>query len=223
VSLGGQIVLAIFDVDHTLIRGDSLIWFGRFILKKRWPRIRDLPDVMNSLFRYFLGFSDSGRVKSAYLRMLCGGMQRSHIKSIVKEFTYEVLLPNVFAEAKNRIRWHQTKQQQVILLSASPVIYLEELASALNVNGLIGTHLICQDGVLTGDLAGKNCKGVEKLERLIAAYKSRDIDWKGSYGYSDSASDIPVLERVGNPIIINPSRRFAKVGIQRQWKIEYWE
>jgi HAD superfamily hydrolase (TIGR01490 family) len=133
-----------------------------------------------------------------------------------------VLVPNISKPASDRIRWHQNEGHQIVLLSASPAAYLEDLARELRADALIATRLIWQCDCLTGEIDGKNCKGSEKLSRLIECYNGKDIDWRASYSYADSISDLPVFEKVGHPVVINPHSKLQRLAVERKWPIEYW-
>ena len=109
-----------------------------------------------------------------------------------------------------------------LLLSASPDIYLNLLANYLGVNMTISTQLEWKNGLLTGRLQGENCRGQQKLLRLLAVYDEHLTAWDQSYAYGDSLSDIPILGLVGNPVVINPNFRLRQIARQKGWKIEQW-
>jgi phosphoserine phosphatase len=82
--------------------------------------------------------------------------------------------------------------------------------------------LVARDGHLTGELAGENCKGEEKLKRLSSEAALRGADWGASYGYGNSAEDIPFLQALGHPTAVNPDRKLKQTASQLGWKIENW-
>jgi len=218
----GPRVIAVFDVDHTLVNGDSLLWFGWFLMRKKNLRITYLPGLFYSLLRSPFGLVGSDELKTCYLKTFISGTPLPILETAIEEFTAQVLVPNIFREARERIQWHRDASHDVVLLSASPSLYLKGLAQSLGVDTLIGTELICKDGDLTGEIDGKNCKGDEKLRRLLEVMQKCEIDWSESYGYADSFSDLPVLEHVGRPVLVNPPRRLAQVGRARGWTVESW-
>lgn len=216
-------VLAIFDVDHTLLRADTLKLFGLFLLKRKGIRLSRLPGFITCLSRRFLLLTDAEKLKTAYVRMLCGGMREAEVSVLSRDFAETRLLPKIFPQALERIERHKADGHEIVLLSASLDVYLEFLAQMLGADVLICTKLLRQDGFLTGDLHGANCKGPEKLRRLLAHYGEKTIDWRRSYAYSDSSTDLPVLERVGTAVAVNPDRKLARMTIDRGWQIQYWE
>jgi HAD superfamily hydrolase (TIGR01490 family) len=155
--------------------------------------------------------------------MVCGGISVETMNALAKEFTGTVLVRYLYREALERLMWHKEAKHTIVLLSASPDLYLSVLARTLEVDSLICTRLRHEGGVVTGDLAGKNCKANEKLMRLLAEYRSRHIDWNHSFAYADSVSDLPILERVGNAVVVNPDSRLRFEAVRRGWKVESWK
>jgi HAD superfamily hydrolase (TIGR01490 family) len=216
-------VLAIFDVDHTLVKCDSLKLFGLFIWRKKGIRIFRFFAFVVSLLRSSVVPKDAGELKASYLKMLCGGMPLIEVRALAREFAESRLRSKLYPQALAWIDWHKTQQHEVVLLSASLNIYLEALAEAVEAKKLICTKLLAESSSLTGDIQGLNCKGQEKLRRLLEEYREEDIDWSGSYAYSDSLSDLPILERVGNVVAVNPNSKLARIAVTRQWRIEHWK
>jgi HAD superfamily hydrolase (TIGR01490 family) len=216
-------VLAIFDVDHTLLRADSLKLFGLFIWRRKGLRLSRLPGFIACLSMWCLLLTDAEKLKTAYVKMLCGEMCDAEASALAREFAESLLRPKIFPQALERIERHKANGHEIVLLSASLDVYLEFLAELLGADMLICTKLLRQDGFLTGDLQGANCKGREKLRRLLAQYGEKNIDWSRSYAYSDSSTDLPVLERVGTAVAVNPDRRLAHAAAERRWRTEYWE
>jgi HAD superfamily hydrolase (TIGR01490 family) len=132
------------------------------------------------------------------------------------------LFGKLFPLGTERIRWHKECQHRIVLLSASPEIYLKQFASLIGADTLICTRLVARDGYLTGELAGENCKGDEKLKRLSSEASLRGADWGESYGYGNSAEDIPFLQAFGHPTAVNPDRKLKQMALQLGWKIENW-
>ena len=216
-------VLAIFDVDHTLVKCDSLKLFGLFIWRKKGIRLLRFFAFIAFLLRWSLVLKDAGELKAPYMKMLCGGMPLLEVRALAREFAESCLRSKLYPEALARIHWHKTQQHEVVLLSASLNIYLEVLAEAVEAKKLICTKLLAESSSLTGDIQGLNCKGQEKLRRLLEEYRENDIDWKRSYAYSDSLSDLPILEQVGNVVAVNPGSRLARIAVKRHWQIEHWK
>lgn len=214
--------LAIFDVDRTLIKGDSFLLFGKFLLGKRRPRVGEAPRLAALALGYLAGTAEAGTLKGSLLRMAAGGARSAEMAALAEEFTAKVLLPRVYLQAQERIQWHRSSGHRLVFLSASPAMYLEKLGEKLEVEAVIATRFKWRDGVFLGELDGRNCKGEEKLARLLTACDDQQIDWQNSYYYADSVADLPVFEKVGHPVLVNPQSKLARIGAQRRWPVEIW-
>jgi len=215
-------ILAVFDVDDTLTRGDSLKWFGWYVLTHCGLRISCLPVLALCSVKYLLGLCGAGEFKAAVLKMLLSGRSVSAAEDLAERFAAELLLGKRFEIGRERIRWHKERKHRIVLLSASPEIYLKTFASLIGADTLIGTRLVTRDGYLTGELAGENCKGEEKLNRLSSEATLHGADWGASYGYGNSVEDIPFLHALGKPTAVNPDRKLKQMASQLGWKIENW-
>ncbi len=215
-------ILAVFDVDDTLTRGDSLIWFGWYVLKRGGLKASCLPALAACSVKYLFGLCDGGEFKTSVLKTLLSDTSVSAAEQLAEQFVSELLLGKLFELGSERIRWHKERKHRIVLLSASPEIYLHNFASLIGADTLICTRLIARDGYLTGELAGANCKGEEKLKRLSSEASLHGVDWGASYGYGNSAEDIPFLAALGNPTAVNPDRRLKRMALRLGWKIEKW-
>ena len=104
-------------------------------------------------------------------------------------------------------------------MSASPVELVEPLAKALGMTAGIGTVSAIADGVYTGELAGPFCYGPGKVEAIVDLAKWENFDLGQCYAYSDSASDLPMLEAVGHPVAVNPDAKLERIARHNGWPI----
>ena len=215
-------ILAVFDVDGTLTRGDSLKWFGWHIFKRGGLKFSYLPGLSLCLSKYLLGLSGAGVLKAAVLRTLLGGTSVEEARQQADQFNHQFLFKRLHPLGAARIQWHREQNHRIILLSASPEIYLTGFACMIGADTLICTRVVSRDGSLTGELAGENCKGEEKLKRLSSEPTLRDADWDQSYGYGNAAEDIHFLRVIGKPTAVNPDRKLRQMALAHGWKIENW-
>ncbi len=128
----------------------------------------------------------------------------------------EVIDPIVYDEALELIRQHQARGHRVYLVSASPEEIVTPLALYLGVDEAIASRAeLDEAGRYTGEVEFYNY-GPSKAEAILAAAAAHDIDLSRSYAYSDSATDLPMLEVVGHPVAVNPDRDLARVARQRE-------
>lgn len=215
-------ILAVFDVDDTLIRGDSLKWFAWYVIKRGGLKTSGLPALAVYSVKYLLGLCGAGVFKAAVLKTLLSRASVSTAEHLAECFVCELLLGKLFSLGTERILWHKERKHRIVLLSASPEIYLKKFATLIGADHLICTRLVVRDGYLTGELAGENCKGEEKLKRLTSEATLLGADWRESYGYGNSAEDIPFLQALGIPTAVNPDRKLKQMALKLGWQLENW-
>ena len=119
------------------------------------------------------------------------------------------LLAKVRPEAQKLLESHHHAGHATYIVSAAPVEIVEPLAHALGMTAGIGTRAVVDDGVYTGELAGPFCYGPGKVEAIADVAHWEGYDLTRCYAYSDSASDLPMLEAVGHPVAVNPDARLG--------------
>lgn len=205
---------ALFDFDGTLIRGDSIIAFCFYAVRKR------LCSPLHLVKAAALGALYMGRVitaeksKQGSLSFLRGRSQ-SEVEAIARNFAHDVLIPKLYPQGVEEIRMHQRQGREVWLISASTAFYLEPVREHLQLSGLIGTRMHVEDGVYSGLIDGHNCRGVEKTLRLAEVLAATDcmVDYADSYAYGDTAGDIPMLMLCQHKTAVNPRKKLQK-GLQ---------
>jgi len=211
---------AFFDLDRTLISGSSAVDFGIIAWRNGMIPTRDLlRDAGNAIAFRLAGATDekSESVRDRILHAVSGARQ-SDLLALNEEIVPRVL-SKVRPEAKGLVEMHHEAGRDCFIVSASPQELVEPLARALGMNGGIGTRSAVLDGVYTGELDGPFCYGEGKREIIEGLATERGYDLRLSYSYSDSASDLPMLELVGHPVAVNPDGPLAAVARQRGWPV----
>ena len=212
---------AFFDLDKTVIAKASMVAFGpplyRAGMISRWLVARAL---WSQLVFQHLG-ADENRMRKfreSALR-ITRGWDQARISAIVRETLTDVIDPIVYDEAIALIREHQSEGRRVYLISASPEEIVAPLAHYLGVDEAIASRARLDDhGRYTGEVEFYSY-GPFKADAIIEAAALHDIDLDASYAYSDSATDLPMLEVVGHPVAVNPDRELARVAEQRGWEV----
>ena len=106
----------------------------------------------------------------------------------------------------------------MVIISASATVLVEPIAKELGVRTVIATKLEETDGKFTGNISFY-CKGAAKAEAIRTLAARNGYNLAASYAYSDSATDLPMLETVGHPIAVNPDRALRKIAAERDWDI----
>ncbi len=210
--------LAIFDVDFTLTKRETLIEFYRFMIKKDPKHMLHLPKIFAYSVLYVLKFIPLKRAKEVFISFT-DGIKEEDMRNHVKDFYEKRLSKILYKDAIDMIRKLKSEGYKIYLISASAEFYLNELYNIKEVDKVIGTRFICEKGLHKGSMQGENCKGEEKVKRLLEELKNENIevDFKASYMFSDSLSDLPLFNLVGKPYLINYRKPHDSIEILK-WK-----
>jgi len=197
-----QRTLAVFDLDGTVTRRDTFLPFvGGFLLRHpgRWWRA---PLCIGPLLRFALGRHDRGAFKGAMLRLLLGGVSRTALELWSRRYTLAVLRRGLYAEALECIGAHRRARAHLVLLSASPDLYVPAIAAALGFDECICTPVRWHpDDTLDGRLAGPNRRGAEKT-RCVTSLLSEQQPLL-SYAYGNSDADLDHMKLVSAGTYVN--------------------
>jgi HAD superfamily hydrolase (TIGR01490 family) len=150
---------------------------------------------------------------------LTRGWEQQKVRSIVRDTIDEVIEPIVFEEALELIRAHRADGRIVAIVSAAPEEVVQPLAEHLGADLGIGTRArVDDDGRYSGELE-RYAYGPQKAEAVRELAGEMGIDLASSYAYSDSVTDLPMLEAVGHPVAVNPDRPLLRVARERQWEV----
>lgn len=210
--------LAIFDVDFTLTKRETLVEFYFFMMKKNPRLLKYLPKSIYSTIFYVLKIHDASKVKKTFIRFI-DGIEENEMKKIVKEFYEKRLSKILYKDAIGMIKKMKAEGYKIYLISASAEFYLRELYNIEEVDKVIGTRFTLENGLHRNQITGENCKGEEKVKRLKEVLKNENIevDFENSYMFSDSLSDLPLFDLVGHPYLINFKKTHDKIEILK-WK-----
>jgi len=210
--------LAIFDIDFTLTKRETLLEFYFYMLKKNPKFIKYLPKSIFSSLLYVLKVYDASKAKKTFIRFI-DGIEEKQMRKLVKEFYEKRLSKILYKDAIDTIKKRKYEGYKIYLISASAEFYLSEFYNIKEVDKVIGTRFAKENGLHRNEILGENCKGEEKVRRLKEELKKENIqvDFENSYMYSDSLSDLPLFNLVGHPYLINFKKTHDKIEILK-WK-----
>ena len=217
---GGSPSAAFFDLDRTLISGSSAFTLAIQARKVGLVPTRDfVKDAGGAIAFKLFGASDdtSDEVKKRILGAVAGQRQVD-LMGLNTEILPR-LLERVRPEAKRLLERHRRAGRDTFIVSAAPQEIVEPLAQALGMTGGIGTRSIVDNGVYTGELDGPFCYGTGKVEAMQSLASWNSYDLAQCYSYSDSASDLPMLEAVGHPVAVNPDSKLERHARRNGWPI----
>lgn len=212
---------AFFDLDKTVIAKASMVAFGRsFYREGLISRRLVVRALWGQLIYMHLGASEEklARMRDSVLA-LTRGWQKDRVRRIVAEALEKVVEPITYAEALDLIDQHRRDGDLVVIVSASPEEIVEPLGRYLGVDRVIATRAEVDD---EGKYTGRTDLYAYGPQKAVAMRQLADvegIDLTASYAYSDSATDIPMLEAVGHPVAVNPDRELARAARSRSWEI----
>jgi phosphatidylglycerophosphatase C len=193
--------LAVFDLDGTITRHDTLIQYVLGYLKTRPWRVFGFVLALPAVLKYLVGAYDRGALKAAVLHWTLGGVRRAELDAWTARFVPAVLANGVFKDAMERIAAHKRDGDFLVLMSASADIYVPAIARQLGFNEVTCTGVRWDGGRLNGALTTPNCRGEEKAVRF-EALRVRHAGVR-SVAYGNAASDLPHLRLADRGVLVN--------------------
>jgi len=215
-------VAAIFDVDGTLLASNVVSHYA-------WLRLHDSPSLLRPLFAvaiagrvpYYWALDKASRAhfNRAFYKNY-RGWKPARARQLGAESFDGYTLKRLFPEAIAELRAHKEAGHRVVLLSGALDFLLEPFKDLAD--DVLTARLEEENGQYTGELSGAPVAGEARARMLASFARKRDVDLSRSYAYADSISDLPMLEAVGIPVVVNPDRRLEKAAKSRGWQIKRW-
>lgn len=214
-------VCAFFDVDHTLLDVNSGARWLRHAWRTGQTSTLQAVRALGWLVRYRLALLDLEAVTALAARDY-RGHSAADLDAEARSWFRRDIEGHVCIEGRARVADHLERGHVVALLTSGTRFSVTPLAELLGVRDLLCTELEVEAGVLTGRHIAPACAGAGKVVYAERFAAERGIDLSRSYFYTDSFSDLPMLERVGCPRVINPDPRLKRRARTRGWEIERW-
>ena len=215
--------LAIFDLDNTLIGGDSDYLWGEFLCDEGIISDRQSFEKKNDYFyqQYELGSLDiyawaefSFEILSHYS---INELEAFHLK-----FMAQKIEPIFLQKAQDCINNHKENGDTVLVITASNTFVTAPIVKRYGINHLLATEPEIVSGRYTGKVTGIPCFKSGKIENLMPWLERNGESLKDSTFYSDSHNDLPLLEMVDNPVVVNADKILAKIAQTKGWDILNW-
>jgi HAD superfamily hydrolase (TIGR01490 family) len=211
---------AFFDLDKTVITKASIAAFSGHFRRDGLIKRRTVLRAIGSQLVYVqLGAGEERMVKiRESVLALTRGWDRDRVRQIVRETLLQTVEPLIYAEALELMTSHHLAGQRVYLVSASPEEIVLPMAELLGADGAISSRAeVDDDGRYTGRMAFF-ADGPHKAEAITELAETLGLDLAASTAYSDSATDVPMLELVGRPVAVNADRTLSRVARERGWE-----
>jgi HAD superfamily hydrolase (TIGR01490 family) len=211
--------LALFDLDHTLLDGDSDSLWGRFLVKQG---VVDAEEYRREGARYMAeyraGRLDIHEFLAFGLRPLKDNTPE-RLESWRAAFTQDCVLPRIPAASRALLKRHRDLRHTLVIITATNSFITAPIAAEFGVDALIATEPERDGARFTGRVAGVPCFREGKVQKLEAWLEEVQGKPDESWFYSDSHNDLPLLERVEHPVTVNPDEVLAKTATQRGWPV----
>ena len=211
---------AFFDLDKTIIAKSSTLAFSKPFFDQGLLTRRAVLKSSYAQFIFLLNGADHDQMERMRIHMtnMCAGWDVAQVRSIVSETLHNIVTPLVFAEAADLIASHKLLGRDVVVVSASGEEIVAPIARALGATHAMATRMVVEDGKYTGDVAFY-CFGEGKVQAIqeLAAREGYPLEY--CYAYSDSVTDVPMLEAVGHPSVVNPDRGLRREAVERGWPV----
>jgi HAD superfamily hydrolase (TIGR01490 family) len=211
---------AFFDLDKTVIAKSSTLAFSKPFFDQGLINRRTVLKSAYAQFLFLMSGADHDQMDRmrSYLTNMCTGWDVEQVKSIVGETLHDIVNPLVFAEAAELIADHKLCGRDVVVVSASGEEIVAPIARALGATHAMATQMVVDDGKYTGEIAFY-CFGEGKAEAIRELAAREGYALEHCYAYSDSVTDVPMLEVVGHPTVVNPDRTLRKEAAARGWPV----
>ncbi|MFJ7958482.1 HAD family hydrolase [Streptomyces sp. NPDC096319] len=216
---------AFFDLDKTVIAKSSTLTFSKSFYRGGLISRRAALRTAYIQFVFLAGGADHDQMERMreYLSALCKGWNVAQVKELVAETLHDLIDPIIYDEAASLIEEHHAAGRDVVIVSTSGAEVVEPIGEMLGADRVVATRMVVgEDGCFTGEVE-YYAYGPTKAEAVRELAESEGYDLARCYAYSDSATDIPMLEAVGHPYAVNPDRTLRREAAARKWPVLAFE
>ena len=211
---------AFFDLDKTIIARSSALAFGKPFRAGGLINRRAALKAAYAQLVYLVAGADEDQMNRMrdYVTEMCTGWDVQQVKEIVAETLFEIVDPLIYAEAADLIEEHKAAGREVVIVSSSGEEVVAPIGALVGADRVIATRMVVEDGRYTGEVAFY-AYGPAKAEAIRELADAAGYDLADCYAYSDSYTDLPMLEAVGHPTAVNPDRALRRAAREREWPV----
>lgn len=208
---------AFFDIDDTILNGNSGVVYTMQFLKHRMIGIRFALRIARFFMKYkFHKLDYDGTMEKTY--MCLKGWKKAKVERIINKYYDKKIKPRIRQSLLEEIRQHKAAGRKIILATNAWDVTVEKLSAELGADKLIATSMEEINGEYTGKL-NQACHGEDKARHVKDYAMENNVDLAKSFAYSDHHSDRFMLELVGNPIAVTPNKKLKKIAKEKGWRI----
>ena len=211
--------LAIFDLDNTLLAGDSDHSWGEFLAQKG---IVDSHTYQQANDRFYQQYSDGNLDIFEFLEFALKPLaqnSKADLEQWHQQFMQDVITPIMLPKAQDLLEQHRNNGDYLLIITATNLFVTKPIAQALGVNHILATNPQIHNGQYTGKVDGIPCFQEGKVERLKQWLRENNFSLADSYFYSDSHNDLPLLELVDNPVAVDADEKLTHIALEQGWPV----
>lgn len=212
---------ALFDMDRTLVRTDTATLYMRWQRREGRAGLRDVARVGWWMLKYTFGVIDAQRIARTVVGEYAGKSEHVVITDCERWYAEDVRR-HVCDLGRVAVERHREAGDLVAIVTGATPYAARPLARDLGIEHVLCTELEVEEGRFTGRVHEPLCYAEGKIERAERLAAEHGFDLADASFYSDSVTDLPLLERVREPVCVNPDPRLKRVAQRRGWRVEQW-
>lgn len=211
--------LAIFDLDNTLLTGDSDYLWGQYLVKQG---LVDADFYESENQRYYDEYKAGTLDIFAFLKFSFQPLANNDLQQLLqfrKEFISEQILPIIPEASRALLDKHRKQNHYILIITATNLFITGPIAEELSADDIIATEPEFKNDRYTGEVSGTPCYQEGKVTRLNSWLETKNKTLDNSWFYSDSHNDLPLLRLVTHPVAVDPDEILAQVAVEQGWPI----
>jgi len=211
--------IVIFDIDNTIIKGQSQQLLLKYLFKKRKINIFFLLKLYFWFFLYKFSIVKNPLPIMEYSFKLVKDWDINLVDKIINDFFYSTLKKNIYSKIEKIIQKHIKNNDEILIISNTIYPLAKVIAEYLNIKNVFATQLEIKNKKYTGNLYKEIVYSKKKVKVAKKFIRKNHLTLKNSYAYADHLSDLSLLKLVDHPIVVNPNKKFNKIARKKNWKI----
>jgi len=212
-------LLAIFDLDNTLLAGDSDHAFGEFLCENNLVDVKSYQAKNNAFFQDYCAGKLDIEAYQNFCQKILAQTDLATLDKWQNQFMKEKIYKMILSKAIDLLNEHRRQNHRILIITATNEFIARPIANLLQVNDIIACQCGMKNDRYTGKLVGVASFAAGKITRLNEWLKITGETLENAYFYSDSHNDLPLLKLVDNPVAVDPDTKLLAYAQQHSWKI----
>lgn len=211
--------LALFDLDNTLLQADSDYAWGTFLARHKLVDTAEHRRMNDYFYEQYKAGTLDIHEYAKFSQKFLSENDPARLDELHRQFMQEDVLPNISAASRTLVRQHQDKGHTLVVITATNRFVTAPIVHELGIDHLLAIEIKMENGRYTREIEGVPTLREGKVTRLHSWLENRSETLEGSYFYSDSHNDLPLLEIVDNPVAVDPDEKLLATAQSNGWQI----